>query len=107
MHLHETSCLDVHEGQNPLVNPNQKTLKNSELDTYLINTSCLDAKSILQNSAGNLGEVHHRSRQLQQVNPSFSCDLHPVMIAALLGNLFIFPPLSEGFCRSLKLAINF
>lgn len=55
------SYLDVHEGRNPLVYPNQKTLKNSELDTYLINTSCLDAKSILQNIAGNLDEVIHRS----------------------------------------------
>lgn len=80
-----SSYLDVHEGRNPLEYPNQKTLKISELDTYLINTSCLDAKSILQNIAGNLGDVNHRSRQLQQVNPSFSCDLHPVMICSLVG----------------------
>lgn len=56
-----SSYLDIHEGRNPLVKPNPKTLNNSELETYLINTSCLDAKSILQNIAGNLGEVNHTS----------------------------------------------
>lgn len=70
------------------------------------NTSCWDAKPILQNIAGNLGKVNYRSGQLQQINPSFSCDIHPVMIAAFLGNLFIYPSLWKGFCRSLQLAID-